>query len=64
MPEETHQQVDLRNLKFQLVANDTGLALAATIMHFADATAPCKATYHGPNILAGQALMHQNQMLY
>ena len=64
MTEEECTLFNPRNLRFQLIENENGLAASATVMHFDDSTAPYKATYRGPNIAAGQVLMHHGHMLY
>jgi len=49
---------------FQLVENKQGHASGATIMRFNDCESPCTATYSGPNVSYGQAIVQSKSMLY
>ncbi len=56
--------MNLRNRTFRLEQNDAGHASSATIMRFSSADSPYTATYSGPNVAYGQAIVHGDQMVY
>lgn len=49
---------------FELLQNDDGLAASATKLTFSTDCSPVTATYHGPNIPFGHAILYENQMIY
>jgi hypothetical protein len=49
--------MELSNRKFELIDNDTGLASAKTLMVFDSSSSPFKASYRGPNIEYGHAIV-------
>lgn len=55
---------DLAGKSFELIENSDGHASGSTMMRFEAASNPCKATYSGPNINFGQAIVQGNEMLY
>ena len=56
--------MNLSNKIFELISNEAGLADAATVLTFSDAENPYCATYQGPNIIHGQVIVAEDQMLY
>ena len=54
----------MQNQIFELIENENGQASAATVMTFDASTHPYRATYTGPNIVFGHAIVTNNQMLY
>ena len=49
---------------FELVENNAGHAVSATIMRFGKSTESCTATYSGPNVTTGHAILRSDEMLY
>ncbi len=49
--------MDLKNTRLKLIENKEGLASDETIMVFDDSDSPYKATYSGPNIKYGHAIV-------
>ena len=47
----------LNNIKFKLLENNEGLAADDTVMVFDNSDAPNKASYSGPNIEYGHAIV-------
>ena len=54
----------LRCLSFQLIENRDGHVMGKTVMKFDQSLSPCIATYSGPNIVFGQAIVENGFMLY
>ena len=54
----------LAGRSFRLLQNADGQAGAATEMHFGALSDPLLATYAGPNVIAGQAMVTEQRMVY
>ena len=54
----------MQNKTFELLENADGHAAGATRMVFSDETQPYRATYSGPNVTFGHAIVEDNVMLY
>lgn len=54
----------MRNRTFELIENSDGHAAGATRMVFSDETQPYRATYSGPNVTFGHAIVEDGVMLY
>ena len=60
----TRQPTDLRNHIFELQQNEDGHACEATTMTFDGSIHPFRATYCGPNVDFGHAIVENDVMLY
>ena len=56
--------MDLENAVFELIQNTHGHAASSTVMTFGDESSPFRATYNGPNVTFGHALVIDDTMLY
>jgi hypothetical protein len=55
---------DLSAMDFELVENTDGYAAASTLLKFDSSSDPYRATYIGPNLKFGQAIVSEYEMLY
>lgn len=54
----------MEGVTFELLENAGGHAKSATRMTFTNASQPFRATYEGPNVTFGHAIVENNVMLY
>lgn len=55
---------DLVGKTFELIENRDGYALGSTRMQFQSGVNPVRATYSGPNVVYGEAIVCGEDMLY
>jgi hypothetical protein len=55
---------NLAGMIFELVENSEGHAAGSTVMTFAASDHPIRATYSGPNVRYGEAIVVGDEMLY
>ena len=55
---------DLTNQTYELIENNDGHAQGGTRLVFSSETNPIRGTYSGPNVVFGQAIVHEEQLIF